>query len=369
MQNLLANFPMRPPAASENAAAYDLLFYTIAALLVFFTILVVIIIGVLATKYKKGSKASRKNPIEGHLGLELSWTIIPLILALVIFGWSTKGFMKQRQPPDDAMEIFVIGKQWMWQIQHMNGIREGGELHIPVNTPIKLTMISQDVLHSMYLPAFRVQYHVVPGRYTDLWFTPTKIGTYNMLCAMHCGTQHSEMVGQVHVLSEADYSAWLESKGNRFDPEVEHMAESGAKLFAKRGCNNCHTSVDNERAPTLKGLLGRDRDFANGSSMKADIAYVRESILEPYEKLTSGYGNTMPIYKGQMTEEQVLQLVAFIESEGNIGNVNEDGTKAKFEREDLPSAPGPTSPDSSTRIANEKKSASASQFSETGSKQ
>ena len=366
MQYLLANFPMRPPVASENAVEYDLLFFAITALLVFFTVLVVVIIAVLAVRYRKGSKASRKNPMSSHIGLELLWSVIPLFMAIGVFAWGTSGFLKQRAIPDDAMEIYVIGKQWMWHIEHMNGIRENNELTVPVNTPIKLTMISQDVLHSMYLPAFRTQYHVVPGRYTDLWFTATKVGTYNMVCAMHCGTQHSEMVGQVHVLSPSDYSKWLENNGNRFKPEVRSMEESGALLFVSKGCLNCHTSVDNERAPTLKGLIGRQRRFADGGSHVADEQYVRESILEPWERLTYGYRNTMPAYKGQLTEEQVNHLMAFIKSEGDLEGALSDGEKARFEREDLPKAPGPSSPDNTTRIANEKKSASASQFNKTG---
>lgn len=366
MLNLLANFPMRPPVASEQAADVDNLFFAITALLVFFTMVVVVIIVVLAVKYRKGSKASRKNPMSSHIGLELTWSVIPLLMAIGIFAWSTKGFLKQRAIPDDAMEIFVVGKQWMWHIQHSNGIRENNELTVPVNTPVKLTMISQDVLHSMYLPAFRTQYHVVPGRYTDLWFTATKVGTYNMVCAMHCGTQHSEMVGKVHVLSESDYSEWLASGGDRFKPEVRSMEESGSQLFVSKGCFNCHTSVDNERGPTLKGLIGRQRKFADGGSHIADEQYVRESILEPWERLTFGYRDTMPAYKGQLTEEQVLQLMAFMKSDGAMASVEGDGEKAQFEREDLPNAPGPNSPDNATRIANEKKSASASQFKSTG---
>ena len=357
---------MRPPVASEHAVGVDLLFFAITALTVFFTVLVIVIIAVLAVKYRKGSKASRKNPIASHVGLELAWSIIPLFLAIGIFVWSTDGFLKQRAIPDDAMEIYVIGKQWQWHIEHSNGIRENNELTVPVNTAVKLTMISQDVIHAMYLPAFRAQIHVIPGRYTDLWFTATEVGTYNMLCAMHCGTQHSEMVGKVHVLSQADYSVWLENNGNRFKPEVSSMQESGALLFTTKGCFNCHTSVDNERGPTLNGLFGRQRRFADGGSHIADEQYVRESILEPWERLTYGYRNTMPAYKGQLTEEQVNHLMAFIKSGDSLPIVEGDGEKAQYEREDLPSAPGPISPDNAARVANEKKSAPATQFNRSG---
>ncbi len=353
----MGNFPMRPIPASEHAASYDLLFFTIVALTVFFTVVVVAMIAFLGTRYRRGSKASRKNPLPDHLGLELSWTIVPLLLGVGIFVWGTIGFMKQREMPEDGLEIYVIGKRWMWHLEHMNGIREMNELHIPVNTPIKFTMISQDVLHSMYLPEFRAQYHVVPGRYTDIYFTATKTGTFKMLCAMYCGTQHSEMVGQIHVLSEEDYGRWLEKNGNRYMPDVESMAAAGELLYKKKGCGNCHTAQDNERGPTLMGLMGSVRTMADGSTLIADEDYVRESILNPYDRLTYGYENTMPAYTGQLTEEQVIRLFEYIKSLGEVG-----GELDSFERE---GAGAPSADGDATRIANERKSAGAAQFRQT----
>lgn len=362
----MGNFPMQPEQASEHAKGYDALFNVITGLSVFFTIIVVLVVFFLATRYKKGSKASRKNPVDSHLGLELSLTIIPLFLALGIFLWSTKNFMKQREMPKDAMEIFVVGKQWMWHLQHMNGIRENQELHIPVDTPVKLTMISQDVLHAMYLPEMRAQYHVVPGRYTDLHFTATKPGVYKMLCAMHCGTQHSEMVGKVFVMSKTDYANWVAAGGNRYDPEAEPMEVAGSKLFAKKGCGNCHTDKNTERAPTLNGLVGSTRSFTDGSTIVADDNYVRESILDSEKQLVQGYTNTMISYKSSLTEEQVLQLMAYIKSKQSAGEGG--GATVPYEQPERPSGLQSSSPDNTTRIANERKSAGASQFKQTGDK-
>jgi cytochrome c oxidase subunit 2 len=359
----MGQFPLMPEQASKHAYDYDFLFWTITGLTVFFTIIVVLIVLYMVSKYRTGSKASRKGQMDSHLGLELTWTAIPLVLAIGIFFWATWGFMKQREMPEDATEIFVIGKQWMWHIQHMNGIRENNELHVPVNTPIKLTMISQDVLHAMYLPEMRTQYHVVPGRYTALHFTPTKIGEYKMLCAMHCGTQHSEMVGKVFVMSEKDYAEWLERGGNRFK-HVESMVEAGHDLFTTKGCGNCHTDADNERAPSLYGLIGRTRRFTNGSSAVADEGYVRESILEPYDRITQGYINTMTAYKGQLTEEQVLQIVEYIKSLGTDGGA--PGAMRPYEQPVREPADREGAPQNATDTANRRRSAPATQFEQRG---
>ncbi|HXH62358.1 MAG TPA: cytochrome c oxidase subunit II [Fimbriimonadaceae bacterium] len=355
---------MRPVPASEHAQAYDALFFTITGLMAFFTVLVVVLVIYFAAKYRKGSKANRRNPIDGHLPMEITWTAIPLVLAIVIFFWSTRNFLIQRDMPKQGIEIMVIGKQWMWHLEHMNGIRENDELHIPVGVPVKFTMISQDVLHAMYLPEFRTQYHVVPGRYTDLHFTPTKIGVYKMLCAMHCGAQHSEMVGKVYVMSQKDYAAWLEKHGNRFAPKVVSMAESGKLLFNQKGCANCHNDVNNERAPSLVGLIGQTRKFEGGGAAIADRTYVRDSIFSPYDQIVQGYENTMPSYKSQLTEEQVIDLYEYIKSLGNTPPP--DGKKVPYEQSDRPPGIDMSSPDNATRTTNERESASATQFHETG---
>jgi cytochrome c oxidase subunit 2 len=358
----MKQFPIMPEQASEHAYSYDALFWTITGLTIFFTLLVVVIMAFMIVRYRNGSTASRKNQMDSHLGLELTWTGIPLVLAVLIFLWATYNFTKQRTMPANATEIFVIGKQWMWHIQHMNGIRENNELHVPIGQPIKLTMISQDVLHAMYLPEFRTQFHVVPGRYTSLHFTPTKIGEFKMLCAMHCGTQHSEMVGKVFVMSQQDYADWLEKDGNRFIVDGP-MVEAGRQLYDRKGCGNCHTDADTERGPSLYGLIGTTRAFNDGTTTVADDQYVRESILSPYDRITKGYINTMTAYKGQLTEEQVLELTEYIKSLGATGGA---GVMNEYEQPERRPADASGADKNATDTANERVSAPATQFEKRG---
>jgi cytochrome c oxidase subunit 2 len=219
-----------------------------------------------------------------------------------------------RTPPANATEIFVIGKQWMWHMQHANGVRENNTLHVPVGVPVKLTMISQDVLHAFYIPAFRIQYHVVPGRYTMQWFTATEPGEYHLFCGMFCGTQHSEMVGTVVAMDPRDYAKWLDAGGNTVAPMT--MEQAGGKAFAMRGCANCHSGADTEHGPTLYGIAGKTRRMQDGSTPVADDGYLRESILNPYNRISAGYTQTMPVYANQISEEEVLALLAYIKSLG-----------------------------------------------------
>lgn len=310
------NFPLSPPQASNFAGFYDAVFYALVALTVLFTAIVGAFVLAFAVKYRVGNKVNRARPVFENLKLELTWTIIPLILGLIMFFFGAKLFVDMRTPPKDAIEIFVIGKQWMWHAQHPNGVKENNTLHVPVGKPVKLTMISQDVIHAMYIPAFRVQYHVVPGRYTQLWFTATKPGVYYMFCNMYCGTQHSEMGGYVYAMDPKDYAEWLSNGGEM--GQALTMEQQGAKLWNKLGCNNgnCHGSVDSERGPSLNGIFGKNQRMADGSTMKVDEAYLREAILQPYNHIVAGYDNTMPAYEGQITEEDVLHLIAYIKTLG-----------------------------------------------------
>ncbi len=317
------NFPLSPPRASNFAQEYDAIFYALVGLTAFFTLVVGVAVIFFAIRYKKGTRADRSRPMYENLFLELTWTIVPLVIGLVMFYFGTSLYVKMRTPPKNATEVFVIGKQWMWHVQHGNGVRENNTLHVPVGVPIKLTMISQDVLHAFYIPAFRVQEHVVPGRYTQLWFTPTEIGEYHLFCNMYCGTQHSEMGGKVVVMSQKEFASWLSEGGQSSAPLS--MEQAGAKIYNKVGCNNCHGAEDTLRAPSLYGIYNKRRTFADGTSLIADEEYMRSSILRPYDHITSGYGQTMPIYEGQVTEEDVLNLVAYIKVLGT------------------PTAPSPTS--------------------------
>jgi cytochrome c oxidase subunit 2 len=310
------NYPMSPPRASNFAGEVDFVFYGLCVLTLVFTVLVGALVLFFAVRYRQGTKVDRSRPVHEHLPLEISWSIIPLLLGLVMFFLGARLFVKMRTPPKNATEIFIIGKQWMWHAQHSNGVRENNTLHVPVGVPVKLTMISQDVIHAFYVPAFRIQYHVVPGRYTMQWFTATQPGEYHLFCGMMCGTQHSEMVGTVVAMEQKDYSQWLANGGNNV--VALSMEQRGAKSFSVRGCNNCHSGADTEHGPTLYGIAGRPRRMQDGSTVTADDSYLRESILNPYNRLTAGYTQTMPVYgeNNSISEDEVLDLIAYIR---NIG--------------------------------------------------
>jgi cytochrome c oxidase subunit 2 len=313
-----SNFPLAPPSASNFAPEYDFIFYTLLALTILFTLIVGIAVTVFTIRYRRGTKVDRSRPIYEDLRLELTWTIIPLILGLIMFFFGARLFIHMKTPPPDAQEIFVIGKQWMWHAQHANGVRENNTLHVPVGRPVKLTMISQDVIHAFYIPAFRVQYHVVPGRYTQMWFTATKAGVYHLFCGMYCGTQHSEMGGKVVAMDPKDWANWIANGGNTVPPMT--MEQAGHRLYNRLSCNNCHGAESNLRAPSLYGIYNSKRSFANGGAAIADDTYIRESILRPHNRLTQGYGPTMPAYEGQLSEEDVLNLIAYIRNIGGMAN-------------------------------------------------
>ncbi|RYG16711.1 cytochrome c oxidase subunit II, partial [bacterium] len=303
------NFPLAPPSASSFAGQYDALFYTLCALTLFFTLLIVVGVIAFTVRYRQGSVADRSRPVYEDLRLELTLLGVPTVLGVGFFWWGAQQYIHMRTPPKDVQEIFVIGKQWMWHAQHPNGVRENNTLHVPVGRNVRLTMISQDVIHAFYIPAFRTQMMVVPGRYTTMWFQPTKAGEYHLFCNMYCGTQHSEMGGKVVAMEPREYAAWLSNGGERVPPMT--MAQRGEKLFNGRlACNSCHVAEDNPRGPSLVNLFGKRRSFTNAGSQVADVFLVRESILRPYNKITAGYGQEMPAYeeelvKGTLTEENV----------------------------------------------------------------
>ena len=305
------NFPLAPPAASSFAGPYDTLFYTLCAFSLFFTLLIFAGVLFFTAKYRQGSKADRSRPVYEDLRLELTLLGVPTVLGLIFFYWGASQYIHMRTPPKDAQDIFVIGKQWMWHAQHPNGVRENNELHVPVGRNVRLTMISQDVIHAFYIPAFRTQMMVVPGRYTTMWFQPTQAGEYHLFCNMYCGTQHSEMGGKVVAMEPQAYAAWLANGGETVAPMT--MAQRGERLYnGKYACSNCHGAVSNPRGPSLVGLWGKKRVFSNAPAQIADDEYLRESILRPYNKLTAGYGQEMPAYEGQATEEEVLELIAYM---------------------------------------------------------
>ena len=364
--NVLKYFPVMPEQASTEAVRYDVLYWFVTALAVFFGGLVVLLTMWLAIKYRRGSTADRRNPIDHSKPLETLFIFVPLILAIVTFWWSTVEYLHVRTMPKDSKEVFVIGKQWMWHLQHMNGLRENNELHIPVDTNVKFTMISQDVIHAFYLPEFRAQFHVVPGRYTELWIRPTKTGKFRMLCAMHCGTDHSEMVGWVYVLSKKDYADWLANGGNRFEAMPNTMAAAGKKVWDAKGCGNCHGGSDSVRGPSLAGIYGSQRQLDDGI-VSADTEYLRDSILTPWRRLTKGYDATMPAYSGQLSEEDVLNVIEHLKSNSNT---TVPGQKDPF-RPDSPGSTrkGPTYPKDAADLTNQSASAGMTQSQQGGADQ
>src|SRR5215475_9192695 len=311
MNPFLIELPFMPEQASNFAFEVDLFYAFLFALTGFFTVLIGAAGLYFLIKYRRRSKGEVPEQIEGHLKLEITWTVVPFVISMFIFAWGAKLYYQMYTDPKDALEIFVTGKQWMWRAQHPDGQREINELHVPLYRQVKLTMTSEDVIHAYYIPAFRTKTDVVPGRYTTSWFTPTKTGTYHLFCAEYYGTQHSGMIGKVIVMEYADYQAWL-----RGVPRDKTPAEAGEQLFTSQACNNCHLENGSGRGPSLHNLFGKEVKLANGATVKADETYLRESILNPGAKTVAGYTNDMPTFQGLVTEEQVAMIVQYIKSIG-----------------------------------------------------
>lgn len=263
---------------------------------------------IFAIQYRR-RKGVLAEQIEGSTALEVTWSIIPLGIFIVIFLWGAVIFFKERTPPRGATEVYVVAKQWMWKLQHEEGQREINELHVPVGRDVKMILTSQDVIHSFYVPAFRIKQDVLPGRYTTTWFHPTKAGTYHLFCAEYCGSQHSGMIGQVVVMEPAQYESWLSGGG-----ASGTMASNGQNLFQQLGCSTCHRSDTQGRGPDLAGLFGKPVQLEDGRVVTADENYIRESILTPGAKIVSGFKPIMPVFQGLVNEEQVNALVAYVKS-------------------------------------------------------
>jgi cytochrome c oxidase subunit II len=307
---MLKDIPFLPEAASAMAGEVDLLYLFLIAVSAFFFLLVTALVLYFAIRYRKREGGEAPTPVHGSLGLELLWTIIPFFLSMTMFGWGAVLYFDMFSPPADAQNIYVVGKQWMWKIQHPEGNREIDELHVPVGTDIRLIMTSEDVIHSFYVPAFRMKMDVVPGRYTSTWFKATKTGKYHLFCAEYCGTKHSEMVGSVYVMDPVDYEDWL----NRSTTATQSMAQAGEKLFTQLGCQTCHVEESGARGPSLHGLYNTPVSLVGGSAVQADDGYLRQSILDPAGQVVDGFLPIMPTYKGQVSEEDVLQLISYIKS-------------------------------------------------------
>jgi cytochrome c oxidase subunit 2 len=301
--------PFAPEQASTMASRVDALFYYLLGVSIFFAGLISIFIVVFAIKYRRRSEGERPPAIAGDLRLEILWTVIPLALTVVMFYWGAKLYFITYDPPPDALEVHIVAKQWMWKVQHPEGQQEIDQLHVPVGTPIKLIMTSQDVIHSFYVPAFRVKTDVLPGRYTSLWFEPSKTGEFHLFCAEYCGTQHSGMVGRIVVMPQPQYQTWLSAGTSGVT-----MAEAGALLFQRLGCASCHAEADGPRGPSVVGLFGRSVKLQDGTTVVADESYIRESIVNPRAKIVAGYEPLMPTFKGLVGEEGIGQILAYVKS-------------------------------------------------------
>jgi cytochrome c oxidase subunit 2 len=305
---MFSNLPLWPPQASTQAANLDALFVFLLLITGITTIAIFIFLTIFAVRYRHGNPDYAPH-IEGSNAVELTWTIVPFGIFLVMFVWGAVLFFQERTPPRGSMEIYVVGKQWMWKLQHPEGQREINELHVPVNRDVKLIMTSQDVIHSFFLPALRLKQDVLPGRYTSLWFHAIKPGTYHLFCAEYCGTQHSGMIGQLVVMEPADFEKWLSGGGAEGS-----LSATGQKLFQELGCATCHRSDTQGRGPNLVGVFGKPQLLDDGRTVVADENYVRESILNPGAKVVAGFRPIMPTFQGVVSEEQLLALVAYIKS-------------------------------------------------------
>jgi cytochrome c oxidase subunit 2 len=305
----MLGFPLFPDQASTVAGRVDALFYFLLSVSVFFATLIFFLMIYFALKYRRRSPGERAQPVSESLRLELAWTIIPLGIVMVAFTWGARLYFTLSRPPADALEILTVGKQWMWKFQHPTGQREINELHVPVGRAIKLTMASEDVIHSFFVPAFRVKMDVVPGRYTTIWFEAIKTGDFHLFCAEYCGAKHSGMIGRVIVLEPMQYQQWLSGGVTAESPEA-----AGERLFVQLGCNACHRPDLKALAPPLEGVFGKEKKLQTRETVIVDEAYLRESILNPAAKIVSGYQPIMPPYVGRVTEEGLLQIVAYIKS-------------------------------------------------------
>jgi cytochrome c oxidase subunit 2 len=320
------NFELFPAQASTVAPRVDALFAFIVGVCLFFTLLVAAFIVVFAVRYRRRAEDYFPKPIIGSNLLEVAWTVVPLAIALGIFFWGASVYFEIVRAPDETLEVYVVAKQWMWQLQHPEGQAEINALHVPVGRPVRLIMTSEDVIHNFSVPAFRVKQDVVPGRYTYLWFQATTPGTYHLYCAAYCGTEHSKMIGWVTVMEAAEYEHWLlgspaGSAADKTGRADRSLALEGGKLFRKLQCITCHSATAEARAPVLEELYGKVVQLGDGRSVRADESYIRESILKPDAKVVAGYRPIMPPYalkdrsgEGQVTEEDLVKLVAFIKS-------------------------------------------------------
>ena len=301
--------PLFPERASTIAGEVDALYFFLVGLSVVMSALIATLVVSFAVRFHRRHADEVGAQVHGGLMLELAWTFVPFIIAMVIFFWGAKVYFVMASPPRETLNIYVVGKQWMWKVQHTTGQREINQLHVPIGRTVKLIMTSEDVIHNFSIPAMRVKADVIPGRFVEIWFEPSRPGTYQIFCAEYCGTQHSGMIGQVVVMDAAAYQSWL-SGGTGEDS----LATTGERLFADLACNTCHRPDSRGRGPVLQNVFGHPVQLHDGTIVTADENYLRESILTPAAKLTAGYQPVMPAFQGLVSEEQLLALIEYVKS-------------------------------------------------------
>jgi cytochrome c oxidase subunit II len=308
---ILAQIQFFPEQASNMAGRVDILFLCLLVITGTVTLIIAVVIVFFLAKYRKRAAADRTPPKSDSLPVEVTWSVVPFFIFLGLFGWGADIYFHQSVEPREAMEVHVIGKQWMWKLQHLQGKREINELHVPLGQTIKLLMTSQDVIHSFFMPSFRVKLDVLPGRYTMQWFKATKVGTYPIFCAQYCGTNHALMFGQVVVMTPTDFAAWLKTGG-----ETMSVAQRGEQLFHSFGCSGCHSAQAAVRAPLLEGVFGSQVPLQDGRIVQADERYIRDCILIPNTQIVAGFDPVMPSFQGRISEDDLFAILTYLKSIG-----------------------------------------------------
>jgi len=302
--------PLVPDSASTFSWKVDALYFYLSGVTLFFALLISLVLIFFVIRYRRRTPYEIPRPIAGSHKLETLWTVIPFVIAMTMFFWGARVYFDQYKPPENAIEVYVVAKQWMWKLQHATGQREINELHVPVGRKIKLIMTTEDVIHDFFVPAFRTKADVIPGRYRTVWFEATKPGRYHLFCAEYCGMNHSGMIGSVIVMEPREFDDWLSGNTGGMTP-----ATAGQQLFQTLGCASCHgASGEGGRGPTLAGAFGKTVQLQSGGTVPFDEGYIRESITNPQAKLVQGFGPIMPTFQGQVSEDQLMQLIAFIKS-------------------------------------------------------
>ena len=311
MRSFLATVQILPESASTIAPQVDAIFWGLMGISAIMTLGLFVVITFFLIRYRSASEVDRTLSRLSPTYLEVTWTTIPIFIFVGLFVWGAVVFAKASKPPADALPIYVVGVQWYWDVQHENGRHEIGDLHVPLGQPVQLIMTSTDVIHDYFIPAFRVKRDVMPGKYTVEWFTATKPGKYRIFCNQYCGTKHAEMGGYVYVMRPDDYEDWL---GEQSGTGQESLTQTGARLFRQSGCSGCHGANSSVHAPDLSGIYGHPVPLEGGEFVTADDQYIHDSILKPAAQIVAGYKNIMPSYQGQLSEQNVVALVAYIKS-------------------------------------------------------